>query len=63
MGEKILSSPEMDWQALMSVFQLIAERGRRIRLAQKETTVDNAPLAGDKSTAVDHQPAQNADTL
>lgn len=56
-------SMEADWLALMSIFQLLAERGRRIRLAQKETTVDNAPLAGNKSTAVDQQPAQNADAF
>jgi hypothetical protein len=43
----------------MTVLQLLAERGRHARLRQKATTVDNAPLAGDRSTAVDQQPAQN----
>jgi hypothetical protein len=50
-----------DWRTLMEVLQVIAERGRRIRLAKKATTIDSEPLAGDKSTMVGHSPAQNAD--
>lgn len=55
---------EADWRALLSVLQVIAERGRRIRLAQQATTVDNEPLAGDRSTVVDQQSAlKKADPL
>jgi len=63
MAEINPDSTEADWRILMTVLQLLAERGRHARLRQKATTVDNAPLAGDRSTAVDQQPAQNADTL
>jgi hypothetical protein len=63
MEESELDNSEDSWKTLLTVFQLIAERGRRIRLAQKTTTVDNSPLARDKSTAADQPPAQTADTF
>lgn len=50
------------WKSLLSVFQVIAERGRKVRLAQEAATADNAPLAGDMSTAADQPSAQKADS-
>ena len=54
---------EMDIRMLSHLFQLIAERGRRIRLSKQATTVNAEPLAGDKLTVVDPPPAKTADTF
>jgi hypothetical protein len=49
-------SPE--WRELAEIFALLAERGRRLRLAQKQTASPDEPLTGSTGKAGHEEPSQ-----